>query len=382
MKILFCVAKISSESEMTGTKDIISNEIKNLSRLNNQVHLFTSDFLIDRKMVTSIQKIGGIVTIFRTYIPLPEFFITPSILLKFREIRQFEIIHLHIYRSFQNLVVSFFAIIFNIPYVVQAEGSLLTFFQRPFLKKIFDFGYGHFMIKKAAGIIASSSREREQFISIGVPIEKIHVIPFGVNDDLLKNEPCKEKFKEKYDIQSPYILYLGRIHPIKGLDLLIEAFARLSAESSIHLVIAGPTTQYQAELERAIRTLKMMDKVHFPGPLYGTDKCSAFHDAVFFILPSRHDDFGLVASEAMAFGTPVIVTDQCGSSDIVREGAGIVCECSSTSLYLAMEQMLREECVRRAYGDRGRILIREKYTWEKITERLEMVYREIGKPKF
>ena len=81
----------------------------------------------------------------------------------------------------------------------------------------------------------------------------------------------------------------------------------------------------------------------------------------------------------MSCGTPIIVTDQCGSADLAREGGGIVCECSSQSIFQAMVHMLKVEEKRETYGKNGKLLMKENYTWEKITERLEGVYSNVVK---
>jgi glycosyltransferase involved in cell wall biosynthesis len=121
------------------------------------------------------------------------------------------------------------------------------------------------------------------------------------------------------------ILFLGRLIPRKGADLLIEALPLLE-DPNIKLVIAGPEveTGYTALLREKARTLGVHDRVLFPGPLYEDSQKEAYVDATVFALPSRYENFGNTAAEAIACGTPVVVSDRCGIAPLVDQRAGLV----------------------------------------------------------
>lgn len=125
----------------------------------------------------------------------------------------------------------------------------------------------------------------------------------------------------------PYLLFLSRIHPKKGCDLLVEAFAGVAgAPPELNLVIAGPD---QAGLVNTLRgqaeRLGIGGKVHFPGMLTGDAKAGALRDAEAFVLPSHQENFGIVVAEALAAGTPVLISDQVYIwREIVADGAGLV----------------------------------------------------------
>ena len=125
----------------------------------------------------------------------------------------------------------------------------------------------------------------------------------------------------------PYLLYLSRIHKKKGCDLLIEAFARVADdEPGLDLVLAGPDqTGWTRDLKASARRLGIENRVHIPGGLFGDAKWGAMYGAEAFILPSHQETFGIVVAEALACGTPVLISDKVNIwREIEAEGAGFV----------------------------------------------------------
>src|SRR5207248_3046583 len=117
-------------------------------------------------------------------------------------------------------------------------------------------------------------------------------------------------------------LFLGRIHPIKGLSLIIDAWAKLRPRKW-QLQIAGPDeVGYRAELEKIVSAVSLSGAVHFSGPVHGEAKDRAFANADLFILPSFSESFGMVIGEALAHGVPVLTTTKTPWSKIAAEGCG------------------------------------------------------------
>ncbi|MBU1348148.1 MAG: glycosyltransferase [Alphaproteobacteria bacterium] len=125
---------------------------------------------------------------------------------------------------------------------------------------------------------------------------------------------------------APYILFFGRIHPKKGCDLLIEAFARTAAQSDVRLVMAGPDSEGWAEtLKQRADALGVADRVVWPGPLYDDAKWGALRGAQAMILPSHQENFGIAVAEALAVGTPVLISDKVNIwREIEESGGGLV----------------------------------------------------------
>lgn len=123
-----------------------------------------------------------------------------------------------------------------------------------------------------------------------------------------------------------FILYLGRIHPKKGCDLLLQAFSQLAEHSDTHLVIAGPDPQnWRAELTQMPGYDRISARVQWPGMLTGDPKWGAFLASEAFILPSHQENFGIAVAEALALGRPVLITDKVNiASYITEDGCGFV----------------------------------------------------------
>lgn len=293
------------------------------------------------------------------------------------EISNFDIIHLHNIRTFQNIIIHHYAKKYGVPYVLQAHGSLTTFFQKGFLKKTFDVVWGRRILKDASKLIAVTKTEAEQYKSMGVSEDKIEIIPNGVDLSEFDNLPQKGEFKRKYGLgdDQRIILYLGRINKIKGLDLLARAFADLSTIlKDIKLVIVGPDDGYLSSLQKLVDILEISDRVLFTGPLYGQEKLEAYIDAEVYVLPSFYETFPVAVLEAFACGIPVIVTDRCGIADVINSQAGLVVPYDKDQLKHALLQMLGDVKMRQEFGEKGRLLVREKYNWEMIAGQIERLY--------
>ncbi len=134
--------------------------------------------------------------------------------------------------------------------------------------------------------------------------------------------PRQGEFRALYDIPSGahVILFLGRLHPIKGIDLLLRAFEIVLKEvENCRLVIAGPEDGSLPGLKALARELKLCSNVLFTGPLYGRAKFAAYRDSDIYVLPSYYEAFPIAVLEAWAFKKPVIVTENCGIKDLLQD---------------------------------------------------------------
>jgi len=366
-----------------GFSEILYHLSKELVRRGHDVTIYTSDYKLGKEWAESLRQSKVKVSPFRTRLNLAGLHITLGIIRSATaEVEHFDVIHMHNYRTFQNIVVHHYAKKYNIPYVLQAEGSLLTFFYKGMLKKVFDAIWGHGMLRDATRVVAASRMEASQYKSIRVGENKIEIVPFGIDLSEFDNLPERGEFRRKcsLDDNQRIILYLGRIHKIKGLDLLVKAFADLSKPlSNIKLVIVGPDDGYLLSLKKLVADLGISDKVLFTGPLYGQEKLSAYVDADVFVLPSFYEDFGIVVLEACACGTPVVVTDRCGIADVIDGQAGLVVPHDKDQLRDALLHMLDDDKMRLRFGEKGKLLVREKFNWEKIIKQVEDLYEGVLK---
>lgn len=294
-----------------------------------------------------------------------------------KEIKNFDVVHIHGTRSILHIPIYYYIKKYNIPYILQAHGSVLPIFQKQRLKKIFDLFFGYKILKDVSKVIALTKTEAEQYKKIGVAENKIEIVPNGIDLSEYDNLPEKGEFRRKYKIEDKekIILYLGRIHRIKGIDLLVKAFAGLIKElDDVRLIIAGPDDGFSSTLKRQIGDLKIGDKILFTGPLYERDKLKAYVDADVYVLPSVYEIFGITVLEACACGTPVIVTDRCGIADVVDGKVGYVVEYDKDQLRDALLKILSDGGLRIRFGEEGRKLARDEFGWDKIVKKIEELY--------
>jgi glycosyltransferase involved in cell wall biosynthesis len=184
---------------------------------------------------------------------------------------------------------------------------------------------------------------------------------------------------------APYVLFLGRLHPVKGIDLLIEAFAHLNAPH-LRLKIAGPLQEreaaYAARLKRMVQEAGLEDRVDFLGAVTGQAKWALLHRALVFCLPSHSEVVGMVNLEAAACRTPVITTLATGLPSAWAEAGGILVEPSVPDLVSALSQAACWTPPERAARGEGlHRLVKTSYSWEAAsTQWIELYQRLAGAP--
>jgi glycosyltransferase involved in cell wall biosynthesis len=178
------------------------------------------------------------------------------------------------------------------------------------------------------------------------------------------------------------VLFLGRLNFKKGLDLLVPAFAEArAADPDLHLVIAGPDDGMRRDIESWAAKGGIGHRVTFTGMLDHQRKLEAFRDSAMFVLPSYSENFGIAVVEAMACGVPVAISDKVNIWREVRDaGAGLV---GTTTVASVAEQITRlaRDPDAAAMGARGRRLVEERFSWDRIAEDLEAVYRSLAVKK-
>ena len=298
-----------------------------------------------------------------------------------KEIKNFDIIHINEHRTALAIMVHYYAKKYGIPYILQPRGSVPTI-SKSKLKKIFDYLFGYSIIKDASEIIASSKIESDQYFDLlpGLEYEKIVHIPNGIDLVTYLNLPEKGTFKKKYSINTDekVVLFLSRLHKRKGADLLIKAFCDLKSElKNVKLVIAGPDEGYLDTLKSIVAELNIKDDVVFTGPLYESDKIEAYVDADVFVLPSkdRYESFGNVVLEALACGTPVIVTNNCGISEWITDDVGYVIEYDKDQITNAIYEILVNDELGNIYKTISKNFI-NNFTWDDVVTKIENTYLE------
>ncbi len=174
---------------------------------------------------------------------------------------------------------------------------------------------------------------------------------------------------------------IARLHPIKGLSLLIAAIEVLAAElrtSGWRFVIAGPDAGSRRELESSIARAGTGDIVDLRGEVDDEEKWRLLQSAHLFVLPSYSENFGMAIAEALATGVPVITTKGTPWREIEEQRCGWWVDANVEAITEALRTAIRTDVSElRAMGARGRALVSERYSWESVAEKFETLYRSL-----
>jgi len=295
-----------------------------------------------------------------------------------RQLREFDIVH--IYGLYDSLgpVVGWYCRQFGIPYLVEPLGMTRPMDRGFRLKKLWS-RLSNGYLPGASRLIATSELERAELLLEGFHPSRLLLRYNGIDWEEFQRLPQPGTFRKKTGLgdNEPIILFLGRIIPRKGADLLIEALPQIG-DPKAKLIIAGPEAEagYVTSLKAKARALGVEHRVLFPGPLYSDDKKAALADAFVFALPSRYENFGNTAAEAVACGTPAIVTDHCGIAPLLNQRAGLVTVYDAKAVARSLRNLLRDAGLyQRLKG--GCRQVAYEISWDRLVEGMLGFYQEV-----
>ncbi len=298
-----------------------------------------------------------------------------------RNVARYDVVHIHALFSYATLPAAFFAARQKTPYIVRPLGTLNRVGMQHYhgaLKRVSFPLLERPLIERAAFLHFTSALERDQAREIGVT-QRDAMIPIGVELQDAANGACGDWLRQHAPqfLGRTVFLFLGRIDPIKGLDILLPAFARARKEcAKIALIVAGAgDAGYERSLRAGCEKLGMADDVFFAGYVEGEMKRALLRDADVFVLPSRSENQGVAVVEAMAAGLPVVVTPEVGiAREIAACGAGIVVSSATELLADALVTLAGDETRRAAMAGRGKFLAAEKFSIGAMTRALMAMY--------
>jgi glycosyltransferase involved in cell wall biosynthesis len=293
-----------------------------------------------------------------------------------------DIVHLSDFRTFQNAITYRVALRHGVPYLLSAFGQLpRAGGVKSLVKYLYDLRYGREMLQKASAVLAQTASEAEAYRRFGIDDSRILLLPLGIDTAGFDPLPPRGQFRARYDIgqEAALVLFLGRIHRYKGLDLLLRAFAALAQElDAAHLAVVGRDDGYAAEVQRQIDRLGLRQRVTMTGPIYGPQRIAAYRDAdVFTATPIYDEETSLAALEACAAGTPVIVTRQASIPWLEDYRAGLTINADAAELAGALREVLGRAETRAAMGRRAKQMVEERFSLTKIVDRVEETYLAI-----
>lgn len=290
-------------------------------------------------------------------------------------VQQADVVHVHSSWTFPVWWGCFEALAADRPLVMSPHGSLDPVrLAHSAWKKRLAGTFDRRFLRRASAIHATSETERQWIQRYVGGSQRIEVIPIGV--DL---PPFALGAKPESRIRT--VLSLGRLHLLKGLDILLEAWHRAMHDqptaTAWRLLVAGPDEQAtRKRLEEQARTLGLAN-VTFAGPLFGDAKARALADADLFVLPSRSENFGIVVAEALAMGIPVVTTTATPWAEINGRCGWCVEPAAKPMAHALAAAMTLSDAERAALGARGRRLVEENYTWATVGKAMERLYESV-----
>ncbi|MGV0795025.1 glycosyltransferase [Mycolicibacterium sp. XJ1819] len=303
-----------------------------------------------------------------------------------RAISDFDVVHVHGLYRFPSTASAALARRRGVPYVIRPHGSLDPYLYgrsttgKLRLKRLYERAFDLPNLHAAGAIhyTAEDERERAAFLNLRAPS---FIVPNGLDWSTYCTLPARGVLRERWGLgDAPLVLFLGRLHFKKGLDLLVPAFDEVRRRiPDAQLVIAGPDNEEYGQQVRGWVAERGLDSAtHFVGPLGGPDVVQAYVDADVFALPSYTENFGMTVVEAMACALPVVISDQVNiHSEISSARAGLVTRCDVGEVADGLATLLLDADRRRAMGDVGRRLAQERYSWPAIVDALTKEYEAV-----
>lgn len=300
----------------------------------------------------------------------------------YQHIRDYDLVQTNAIFSVPNLAAYSACQKHDVPYVVIPHGMLdpWALSYKAWKKRIY-----YTLLEKPAlqnarliQMLASTEAEQIKPLELKTPIT---IAPNGIHRQDFEKLPDPELFYQQFpDTRNKtLILFLGRIDPKKGLDLLATAFGKIHAQfSETHLIIAGPDNiGFLSTAKNYFASAGCLEAVTFTGMLTGSLKYAALAAANIYVAPSYSEGFSMSVLEGMASGLPCVITTGCNFPEAAKANAAYVVDIDADAIANALNQCLQSPEKAREIGTRARQLIFEQYTWDSIAKKLIQVYTAI-----
>ena len=288
--------------------------------------------------------------------------------------------HVHEIWHFPAFIAFFAARKYKLPYVVTIHGELSDWGlrQKALKKRLYRLCVLDRMLQGTGTIHAITNAEKEQVLKLGFE-NPVQVIPNGINPASFEVLPGPSRLLHRFpDLNGKrVILFLGRLHPKKGLDILARSFSTVARRfEDVMLLVAGPDKFGTREhMESILRSNGVLDRTVFTGLLTGEDKLAAMSCADLFVLPSHSDVLGIAVMEAMAARLPVVITSACEFPEVSENGAGLVVDVNEEAVAGAIGRLLSDADLCGHMGQRGHKLVAERFTWQATADTMIDLYK-------
>jgi len=318
------------------------------------------------------------------YYGYEHFTFSPGLFIEsYKTIALYDIIHITAVWNFPVLAGSIVSILKKKPFIISPRGTIYDEainMRSKYKKKIFLTLIGKYYLKASNAIHYTSQNEQDK--SFKYTGSKGFIIPNGLDLAEYSRLPKKDEFKNKYPALrgKKIILFLGRISPKKGLDILIDSFRKLNKiRENVFLVIVGPDNEnYKEDLIKIIKSYGLQNKIIFTGFLDGYDKLSVLVDSDVFVLPSYSENFGMSVIEAMACRVPVVISNMVGISNSIKENqAGIIVEANSNSVTNGILKLMDNDELTKNIISNAYVYVSDNYDIKKVAKKMINIYERI-----
>ena len=384
MKILCVVPVYFPAFQYGGPIASVHNLNKALVEKGIEVTVFTTNAGLEGKVLTNLEiDINGVKVFYFNFFKIFEFlgptgwqFSWPLTVALKNKLKNFDLIYLSAVWNYPTAIAAHYCRKYKKPYIVSVRGTLYPFTIR---KKAWKKWLYYKLItrndlKMASAIHYTTQDEMEKCHSSLDLKNRAFIAPNIVDLSEGADSPPRNKFRNQYQISEDkkIILFLGRIHWIKGLDTLIPAFARvLEKEPRAILVLAGGDDNgYKKIIEELIKKYNLGRNIIFTGMIIGKEKLAALEDSDVFVLPSYSENFGQAVVESMACGVAVVVTKNVGIAPSIKQAdAGIVIDKDEKQLAEAILKILANPSLAKEMGQRGRHLVETEFSSSAVSDK-------------
>lgn len=291
-----------------------------------------------------------------------------------------DILHVHEFRTVENLLVTPVAGALGIPIVLSPHGTLNMSTGRGGLKAAWDRLLSPAVAQRIDHVIALTETELSEITEIWARFGKrqkpptFSVIPNGVHLKEFEDLPPTRDFRLRYGLaDAPIVLFLGRLQARKGVDVLVRAFQRAKVEHA-RLLIAGPD---EGMLSQAQALAAGDPRIVCTGYLDGAERLEALAASDVFALPARGEGLSMAVLEALATGIPAVISPGCNMPEVETAAAGFVADATVDAVAVKLRELLVDADLRARMGMAARQLVAERYTWDRVGKQLESVYRQL-----
>ncbi len=393
MKILHVIPSLSSK--LGGPPQVAMNLVWALRQSGVDAEIVTTnhdgatelDVPLNQKVDYSFREDGATVPVW--FLPfkrpaLKEFIFSPALTQwLWQHIPNYDVLDNHYLFCYAPTCAAAIARWYGVPYTIRTMGQLAPWAltQSHLKKRLYTAVIERYNLNQAAAIHCTTTSEAQDVRNYNIMTPTV-TLPLGVNS-MPPIRDARSRIHQRYQIPNeiPIVLFLSRLHPKKRPELLLQSLHQLANQGAkFHLILAGDGDPlYVKKLRELAESLKLSDRITFPGLVLGEEKYSLLQGADLFALPSFSENFAIAVAEALGAGLPVVITPGIQIAPQVKEAnAGLIVEGAAEPLAAAIEQLLTQPALRQQLGNNGIELAQSQFSWLNIAQQLIPTYAAIA----